>query len=85
MRKYKVQFESDDFKYSYLVDVEVLSRNREEAVQMACEQAEAFCDGSARINSIEEGKRRLFGKAGIINVKGGTFQPKNHDFKVHLA
>lgn len=85
MRIYKVQFESDDFKYSYLVDVEVLGRNREDAVRMACEQAETFCDGSARLSSIEEGKRRLFGKPGIVNIKGGAFQSRKHDFKVHLA
>ena len=76
MYVYKIKFHGDDLRNKYLLDVEVLGRSQEQAVQMASQEARKFlCSG--RIDDVEQIGRRIFlGKPKVLKVSKPRHIPK---------
>ncbi len=86
MNIYKIKMESEDFKNVYLLDVEVQSKNLDQAVQMAHEQAGKFCFGYNRVNDIQKiGRKFSFGKPKVLKVTNGFTREKNSYELVQLV
>lgn len=69
MSVYRVKFEGNDFRSHYFVDVDVLGRNKQQAVQMACSRIDELGYCRHKIDGVKEIKKQwFFSKPKILNV-----------------
>lgn len=77
MHIYKIKFKADDLKYNYMVDMEVLGKDRDQAVQLASDQAQKILC-SSRIDEIKPvGKRVFFGKPRVMKISENCLVSKH--------
>jgi hypothetical protein len=60
MSVYRVKFEGNDFRSHYFIDVDVLGRNKGQAVKMACERVDELGYCRHRIDNVKEIKKQWF-------------------------